>query len=215
MKTRVMLVEDHTLVREGFRALLRQLPDVEVVAEAGDGRTALSLIKTHLPDVVFLDITLPGMNGLEVADRVAKKWPDMRVIMLSMHVNEEYVLHAHRAGAAGFLVKYAASDELAKALRTTATGETYFSPEVAKAVEEYSQRVEGGLTSLQRLTPRQREVLQLIAEGRTTKEISQALTISVKTVETHRMQLMERLGIDHVVGLVHYAIRTGLVATDT
>ncbi len=208
---RVLLVDDHALVRAGFQALLNNIADVEVIAEAGDGRAALSLVETHHPDVVLMDIAMAGLNGLEAASRIVQEHPEVRVIMLSMHSNEEYVLQALRTGATGYLLKDASVSELELAIRAVMRQETYLSPTVARHVDEYVQRVGDATSSLNRLTARQREILQLIAEGRTTQEIAQMLNISAKTVETHRSQLMERLDIHDVAGLVRYAIRMGVV----
>ena len=212
---RVLLADDHTLVRAGICSLIKNMEGTEVIAEAGDGREALRLVRTHRPDVVLMDVAMPGLNGLEATARIAKKFPHVRVIILSMHINEEYVLQALRAGAAGYLVKGADAAELEIAIRAVARGETYLSPTVSKhVVTDYIQRISGETTSLELLTPRQREVLQLIAEGYSTKKIASTLKISVKTVETHRMQLMERLDIHDIAGLVRYAIRIGLVKPD-
>ena len=212
---RVLITDDHTLVRAGIRSLLENMEGIEVIAEAGDGREALRLVRAHRPDVVLMDIAMPGLNGLEAAARIAKKFPNVRVIILSMHVNEEYVLQALRAGAAGYMVKGADAAELEIAIRAVARGETYLSPMVSKhVVTDYIQRISGETSPLELLTPRQREVLQLIAEGYSTKKIARTLKISVKTVETHRMQLMERLDIHDIAGLVRYAIRIGLVKPD-
>jgi DNA-binding NarL/FixJ family response regulator len=212
---RVLLAEDHALVRAGFRALLENLPGIQVVAEAGDGREALHLIETHRPDVVLMDITMPGLNGLGAAARVANEFPYVHVIILSMHANEEYVLQALRAGAAGYLLKDAGPTELELAVTAVARGETYLSPPVSKhVIADYVRRVGDESSSLVQLTPRQREVLQLIAEGHTTREIARILDVSVKTAETHRAQLMERLDIHDIAGLVRYAIRVGLVSPE-
>ena len=212
---RILLADDHTLVRAGICSLIKNMEGTEVIAEAGDGREALRLVRTHRPDVVLMDVAMPGLNGLEATARIAKKFPHVRVIILSMHINEEYVLQALRAGAAGYLVKGADAAELEIAIRAVARGETYLSPTVSKhVVTDYIQRISGETTSLELLTPRQREVLQLIAEGYSTKKIASTLKISVKTVETHRMQLMERLDIHDIAGLVRYAIRVGLVRPD-
>jgi DNA-binding NarL/FixJ family response regulator len=211
---RVLLADDHVLVRAGIRALLQGLSDVEVVGEASDGRIALELTSTARPDVVFMDFSMPGLNGLESLARIAQDFPRVRVIMLSMHATEEHVLRALRAGASGYLLKDADTAELELALRAVARGETYLSPAVSKHLVEYVQRTGGEPDSLERLTPRQREILQLIAEGRTTLEIASLLRISPKTVETHRTGLMERLGLFDVPGLVRYAIRMGLVSPD-
>jgi DNA-binding NarL/FixJ family response regulator len=209
---RVLLAEDHTLVRAGLRALLRDLSEIQVVAEAGDGREALRLIEVHRPDVILMDITMPGLNGLETTARVVSKFPGVGVIILSMHADEEYVLRALHLGAVGYLLKDADVVELQRAITTVACGKTYLSPAVSGLVVDYVRQAGKELTSLDLLTPRQREVLQLIAEGHTTKEIAQILEISQKTVETHRMNTMKRLGIYDVPGLVRYAIRVGLVS---
>jgi DNA-binding NarL/FixJ family response regulator len=212
---RVLLADDHTLVRAGIRALLDKLPDVQVVAEAPDGRDALSLVKTYQPHLVLMDIAMPGLNGLEATRRMGKEFPNISVLILSMHVSEEYVWQALRAGAAGYLLKGAELAELALAINAVARGETYLSPPVSKQVmRDYVRRVGGEETLLERLTPRQREILQLIAEGATTKAIAKTLHVSSKTVETHRAQLMERLGIHDVAGLVRYAVKIGLVQTN-
>ncbi len=213
MKTiRILLADDHTLVRAGIRSLIQALPGIQVVAEAGDGREALSLIEMHQPDVALLDIAMPGLNGLEVAAQVADSFPYVRVMILSMHATEEYVLRALRAGAAGYLLKDADTAELELAINAVTRGETYLSPAVSKHVTEYIRRVgEEAHSTLERLTPRQREVLQLVAEGHTTQEIARIMNLSTKTVETHRTQLMERLDIHDIAGLVRYAVREGLV----
>lgn len=212
---RVLLVEDHALVRAGIRALLEDLGGIQVVGEAGDGHEAWRLIEARRPDVILMDIAMPGLNGLEAAARVVKEFPDIRVIMVSMYSNEEYVLKALRMGASGYLLKDAGANELEIALKAVARGNIYLSPAVSKhVIKEYIERVGGTAASLEPLTPRQREILQLIAEGRTSKEIAQEMGLSVKTVETHRANLMQRLDIHDVAGLVRYAIRMGLVTPD-
>jgi DNA-binding NarL/FixJ family response regulator len=209
---RILLTDDHALVRAGFRAILQKIEGFAVVGEAGDGIEALRLIESEKPDVVLLDITMPGLSGLEVASRISQKWPGVRAIMLSMHASEEFVLMALRAGAAGYLIKEAGPEELETAIRTVASGETYLSPSVSKhVVSGYLQRVRTPSNPVDQLTPRQKEVLQLIAEGMTNKEIARRLNISGKTVESHRTQLMERLDIHDIAGLVRFAIRVGLV----
>jgi len=215
---RVVLADDHALVRAGIRALLENIEGVAVVAEAGDGRAALRAVAEHQPDVVLMDIAMAGLNGLEATARIAREHPAVRVVILSMHANEEYVLRALQAGAIGYLLKDADTAELELAVRAAARGEAYLSPAVSRhLIADYVRRVgqdpqlaESLSHGLSLLTPRQREVLQLIAEGRTTREIARLLNISVKTVETHRAQLMERLDIHDVAGLVRYAIRAGL-----
>lgn len=211
---RVLLADDHALVRAGVRALLQSMANVQVVAEASNGREALELVKELRPDVVLMDISMEGLNGVDAAARIASEQPRTRVIMLSMHAQEEYVVKALRAGASGYLLKNAVASELEKAIQHVARGETFLSPAVSRQVSDYIRRVGQEPTALDRLTPRQREILQLIAEGNTTKKIAQVLTISVKTVETHRSQLMEQLDIHDVAGLVRYAIRTGLVTPE-
>ena len=219
---RVFLVDDHTLVRAGIHALLQSMTNVEVVGEAGDGQEALRSILKHQPDVILLDIAMSGLNGLEVAVRLAKEAPAVRVVMLSMHANEEYVMRALQAGVAGYLLKDSAAAELELALKAVERGEKYLSPVVSRQVISYVQRIQGqekeGLTFtpslLNELTSRQREILQLIAEGKTTKEIATLLHLSIKTVETHRAQLMSRLNIHDIAGLVRYAVRIGLVSLE-
>ena len=209
---RVLLAEDHALVRAGFHALLQNLPGVLVVAEAGDGHEALHQIEVHRPDVVLLDITMPRMSGIEVAARATKLFPHVRVIMLSMHANEEYVWEALRAGASGYLLKDASIAELKLALAAVARGEPYLSAEVSKYVIAGYVRRGGESNQVDLLTPRQREILRLIAEGHTTHDIAVMLQISDKTVETHRSQLMRRLSLRDVTSVVRFAIRHGLVS---
>lgn len=216
---RVVLADDHRLVRAGVRALLERLPDIEVVGEAGDGREALGLLKTVQPDVALLDIGMAGMNGLEAATRATKEFPRVRTLILSMHASEEYVLRALRAGAAGYLLKDSATAELELAIKAVARGETYLSPAMSKhIVADYVRRVGGGgaaeAAPYETLTPRQREILQLVAEGQSTKAIAKTLDVSIKTVETHRAEIMERLDIHDIAGLVRYAIRTGLISPE-
>ena len=208
---RVLLADDHALVRAGMRSLLRDIEGVVVVGEAADGGQALALAERERPDVVLLDIAMKGMNGLVAAARFRELHPGIKVIILSMHASEEYVLQALRAGAAAYLIKDSATAELELALRSVMRGETYLSPAISRqVVEGYVKRVGAGAAE-DPLTPRQRDVLKRIAEGRSTKEIAFDLGLSVKTIETHRAQIMERLGIRDVAGLVRYALRTGLV----
>ena len=208
---RVLLADDHALVRAGMRSLLRDIAGIEVVGEAADGAEALAVAAREKPDVVLLDIAMKGMSGLEAATRFREQHPGIKVIILSMHASEEYVLQALRAGAAAYLIKDSATAELELALKSVVRGETYLSPAISRqVVEGYVRRVSAGAAE-DPLTPRQREVLKGIAEGRSTKEIAFSLGLSVKTVETHRAQVMERLGIRDIAGLVRYAMRTGLV----
>jgi DNA-binding NarL/FixJ family response regulator len=212
---KVLLADDHTLVRAGIRGLLEGLPGMEVVGEAGDGHEALRLAEALKPDVVLLDVSMPGLNGLEVAGRIPTIDPSMRVLVLSMHTSEEYVLRALRAGCSGYLLKGSAVSELEVAVRAVARGETYLSPAVSKrVVDEYVGRTGGAADPLEALTPRQREILQLVAEGHTSKDVANRLHLSVKTVEAHRAQLMERLGVHDLAGLVRFAVRVGLVTPE-
>ena len=214
-RLRVLLVDDHALVRAGIRSLLQELPDVEVVAEASDGAQALQLAQREQPDVVLMDIAMKGMNGLEAAAKLRERQPGVKVVILSMHTSEEYVLLALRAGAAAYLIKDSATAELGLALNSVMRGETYLSPAISRqVVDGYVQRVGTG-AGADPLTQRQREVLKHIAEGRSTKEIAFELDLSVKTIETHRAQIMERLGIRDVAGLVRYAMRVGIVPPET
>jgi len=206
-----LIAEDHTLVRIGIRALLEDFDGVEVAGEAGDGCEALRLIQAQQPDVVLMDLTMPEMNGLEATSRAAREFPNVRVLILSAHADQEYVWQALQAGARGYVLKDDSPQELELAIKTVARGESYLSP----AVSSYAQRLDREPGSLKRLTPRQREVLQLVAEGYKTKEIAQKLQISIKTVETHRARLMEQLNIYDIAGLVRYAIRMGLVTPDS
>jgi DNA-binding NarL/FixJ family response regulator len=213
--TRVLLADDHDLVRAGIRALIEQIATVRVVAEASDGWETLRLIAKHQPDLVLLDIIMPRLNGFEVLDHVKKEFPEVRVIILSAHETEEYVVHALRAGAAGYLTKHAACSELSLAIKTVMNGETFLSPRFSvRTFLEHARDRGPGPYSRWALTPRQHEVLRMIAESHTTKHIALKLDISVKTVESHRAQLMERLNIHDVAGLVRYAIKTGLVKID-
>jgi DNA-binding NarL/FixJ family response regulator len=209
---RILLADDHTLVRAGIHGLLQGLPGVEVVGEAGDGQEALRLAEALRPDVVLMDVGMPGLNGLEVAGRLATLDASIRVIILSMHTSEEYVLRALRAGCAGYLLKASAVAELEVAVRAVARGESYLSPAVSKrVVDDYVSRTGGATDPLDALTPRQREILQLAAEGHSSKEIAERLGVSYRTVEAHRAQLMERLGVHDLAGLVRFAVRVGLI----
>ncbi len=216
MKTiRVVLAEDHALVRAGIRSLLEKLSGVEVVGEAADGHEALKAVEELSPDLLLLDVSMPGMNGLEAAARAVRQSKRTRVVLLSMHANEEYVQQALACGAAGYLLKDAGTAELEIAVRAVARGETYLSPAVSRAViADYVRRIGPERRPLDVLTARQREILQMIAEGHTTKDIARSLDLGVKTIETHRAQLMNRLDIHDVAGLVRYAVRVGLVNSE-
>ena len=209
---RLLLADDHTLVRAGIRSLLESIEGVDVIAETGDGREALELIAKHRPDVALLDIGMPGLNGLEVAKRTPQASPETRIIILSMHADAAYVKKALRAGVAGYLLKGASVAELPLAVQAVMRGESYLTPKISSSVVEgILGKEEQEPDPLDGLTTRQREILQLIAEGQSTKEIAGILEISVKTVESHRLRMMDRLGIHDVPGLVRFAVRAGLV----
>ena len=215
MTVRVLLAEDHLLVRAGIRALLSAFADMEVVGEVTSGIEAVEAVAVLAPDVVLLDISMHGMNGLEAARRIASDPPATRVIMVSMHASEDYVARSLRAGAQGYLTKASAAQELERALRAVMAGEQYIDSHISRAaLEAYMRRLGDDENEKDVLTARQREILQLIAESLGTKEIAYRLGVSTKTVETHRKQLMDRLNIHDVAGLVRYAIRTGVVSSD-
>ena len=212
---RILLADDHTLIRAGIIALLRELDGVEVVAEASDGREAIDLIDRNDPDIVLTDIAMPRMAGLELTARVVRDYPRAKVIILSMHSDEEYVCQAFLAGAKGYLLKSSCTSELERAIRSVVEGETYLSPAISKQViDDYVSRTRSEARPPGPLTPRQLQVLRGIAAGKTTKAIARTLGISAKTVETHRSLLMERLSIRDVAGLVRYALRRGIVSPD-
>ena len=212
----VILADDHSLVRAGIRSLLEQLPNLTIVAEAGDGREALALVQARTPDVIVMDITMPGLNGLDATARIVQEHPRTKVLILSMHTGEEYVRHALRAGASGYLLKDAATTELALAIEALRHNRSYLSSAISKDVINRHRRQSQDPKSrpVKPLTPRMREILQLIAEGDSTKEIAHRLSLSVKTIETHRMHLMARLNIHDVAGLVRYALRNGLISAE-
>ena len=206
---RVLLADDHAIVREGLRALLAREADMQVVAEAGDGREALRLAQQTRPDVAAMDLSMPLLNGLEAARQMASWEAGPRSILLTMHAEERYVLEALRAGARGYVLKKQAAADLIRAIREVAGGSVYLSPGVSAVVAD-AIRSPAPLPE-ERLTPREREVLQLVAEGKTTKEISSILGVSVKTADTHRTSLMQKLDIHDIAGLTRYAIRQGLI----
>lgn len=206
---KILVADDHNLVRAGLTALIARLPDMEIVGEAADGRQALRMVRELMPDMVLMDIAMPGLNGLEAAERIHGIQPQTKIIILSMHANEEYVAQALKAGASGYLLKDAATTELEMALKSVSMGQFYLSPAISRQVVD--NYLHGGPTGIDVLTPRQREILQLIAEGKSTRDIADTLHLSVKTVETHRAQLMERLDIHDVAGLIRYALKKGLI----
>ena len=216
MKIRVLLADDHDLVRAGFRALLEHESDMEVVAEAGDGRTTEELIGKHLPDVAVLDVAMPELNGIDVTRRVAAKWPDVKVIALSMHSEQVYVREMLRAGASGYLTKSGGARELVDAIRQVAAGRAYLSPAITRFVADEFAGVspQPAESSFATLSAGEREVLQLLAEGANSKEIAQRLTVSVRTIDARRQKVMEKLDLHSVAELIRYAIREGLTPLD-
>jgi DNA-binding NarL/FixJ family response regulator len=215
-KARIVIAGNHRLMRAGFRILLEAIPGIKVVGEASDGREALELIRKRRPNIVIVGLGLSGLNGFEVIARITKEFPEIKAILSSLHANKEYVAQALVAGAAGYLAKDTAPAELRLAIDAASTGGTYLSRDISRRdVEKYMQRTSGRGAALMRLTSRQREILQLIADGKNTKEIAFLLALSVKTVEAHRARLMSRLGIYDIVGLVRYAMRVGLVGLET
>lgn len=218
-KIRVLLAEDHTIVRKGLCSLLDKETGIEVVGEAEDGREAIVKAEELHPDVVVMDIAMPGLNGLEATRQLKKRFPDMKILILTMHANEEYVLKSLKAGASGYLVKKAAPTELISAINAVHLGHSFLSPSISRTViDEYirrSEEISVGEEGFEQLTVREREVLQLIAEGRKTREIAELLYISIKTVESHRSHIMDKLDIHSTAELTRYAIRKGIISSDT
>jgi DNA-binding NarL/FixJ family response regulator len=211
---RIILADDHTLVRAGFRALLTEM-GLQIVAEAGTGLEVLERVAEHKPDLVLMDIAMPALSGLEATARLTKRYPTLRVVIISMHANIEYARRALQAGAAGYLLKNAKAAELETALAVVAQGDVYLSPAVAKFVAaDYVVGSEAGSSARGRLSPREVEILQLIARGYTRRQIAEKLDISVKTFDTHRSQLMRHLRIPDAAGLVRFATEMGLVTPD-
>ena len=215
---KVLLTEDHTIVRKGLRSLLDEEIGIKVVGEAEDGREAMRRAEALQPDVVLMDIAMPGLNGLEATRQLKKRFPEMKIIILTVHANEEYVLETLRAGASGYLVKKAAPDELISAIRAVYKGDSFLSPSISRTViDEYIRKVEKPSKrdeTYEKLTNREKEVLQLIAEGYKTTEIADKLYISQKTVETHRANIMKKLEIRSTAKLTRYAMRKGIVSPD-
>jgi DNA-binding NarL/FixJ family response regulator len=212
-KIRVLLAEDHTIVRQGISALLRSEPDIEVAGEAADGLEALELAKKLIPDVVLMDIAMRNLNGLEATRKIKKLFPHTKVLVLTMYDNEEWIFQILKVGASGYLIKDSAMTELTSAIRAVHQGDSYLSPSISKKViDEYIRKAEmgekSGLENL--LSGREREILQLIAEGHSVPQIASLLCISKKTVEAHKNHIMDKLNIRDKVGLIKYAIRTGL-----
>jgi two-component system response regulator NreC len=211
-KASVLLVEDHIVVRQGIKALLSDEPDLEIVGEADNGREALQAVMELQPNLVLMDISMPGLNGIEATRQIRQRYPEVKVIVLSMHANEEYVFQVLRAGASGYVLKQSDSSEVLTAIRAALAGGSFLSPPISRAViDDYVRRAEarGEESDLDLLTSREREVLQLLAEGMSNREIADQLNISVKTVETHRSNMMNKLDVDSKTELIKYALRKG------
>jgi len=215
-KIKVVVADDHTILRQGIKALLDNLEEIEVVGEAKDGREAIKAIEELSPDVILMDIAMPGLNGLEATRRIKKKFPRTKVVVLTMHTNEEYIFQILNAGADGYLVKETAFQDLISAINSVHRGEAFMSPSISKKVmTDYIQRAQGEeRVGFDTLTTREREILQLVAEGNSNKKIAEVLFISPKTVETHRAHIMDKLNIHDRAGLIKYAIRKGMINID-
>ena len=212
-KIKVLVADDHTILRQGIKSLLANEEEIEVIGEAKDGREALTIIEETLPDVILMDIAMPGLNGLEATRRIKKKFPRMKVLVLTMYTNEEYIFQILNAGANGYLVKETAFQDLISAIKAVYKNEAFMSPSISKKViNSYIKRAQNDEeVTCEVLTTREREILQLIAEGNSSKKIAELLFISPKTVETHRTHIMDKLNIHNRTGLVKYAIRKGIV----
>jgi len=213
---KILLVDDHRMLREGLRAMLEREPDLEVVGEAGDGHAAVAAARALVPDVIVMDISMPGLNGLEATRHILAEQPGVRVVGLSMHSDRRYLRAVFEAGATGYLLKNAASDELVQAIRAVARGQHYVSPSIAGLIVEgfVAGASSGAPASPVELSAREREVLQLLAEGNTSKDVAARLGLALSTVETHRRQISTKLGIHSIAGLTKYAIRHGLTSVD-
>ena len=214
-KIRILLADDHKLMRSGLRLLIEQQPDLTVVGEAADGREAVALAKSLRPDVAVMDISMPNLNGIEAAHQITQSQAELAVIVLSMHPDESYVLRALKAGAKGYLLKDSAESDLITAVRAVARGKSFFSPAVSKVLlDDYIRKLKrsGAEDAYDLLTPREREVLQLVAEGKSNKEVANLLNLSVYTVETHRSNIMQKLNLKGVPELTLYAVRKGIIS---
>ncbi len=214
-KTRVLLADDHVLIRAGLRMVVDAQPDLTVVGEAGDGSEAVNQAESLKPDVAVLDIGMPRLNGIDAAQQIREKLPETQIVMLSMHSDEGYVLRALKAGAKAYLLKDSAETDLARAIRAAAEGKSFFSPAVGRVLlEDYVRKLQrtGGEDSYDLLSPREREILQLVAEGKSSKEIANLLNLSVYTVETHRARVMQKLNLRGIPELILYAVRKGIIS---
>lgn len=216
MGTRILIVDDHTIIRQGLRSLLEKEPDMEVVAEAGDGRASLRLVQEHAPDVVLMDIAMPGLNGIEATSQILASAPATRVIGLSMYKDRRFITGMLQAGALGYMPKDCAFEELVQGIRAVVANRMYLSPTITPTlVKGYLNQLENmDGTRFSTLTRKEREVLRLLAQGKATREIANCLGVSVKTIETHRRHITEKLNVHSLAELVKYAIREGIVSLD-
>jgi len=216
MRIKVLLVDDHAMIREGLRSLLDKQPGMEVIADADDGRKAIELVREHLPDIIVMDITMRGLNGIEATRQITQEFPSVKVIALSIHSKRRYVTDMLSAGASGYVLKECLFDELVQAIQAVVTGGRYLSPRITDVVvDDYVRRLSTIDNSpLETLTSRQREVLQLVAEGKSTKQIALELHVSTKTIEANRRQIMDKLDIHSIAELTKYAVREGLTTLE-
>ncbi|MGI8825126.1 MAG: response regulator [Chloroflexota bacterium] len=216
MPCRVLLVDDHAIVREGLRLVLAAEENIEVIGEGGDGREALDLLEALHPDVIVMDIAMPNLNGLEATRQITRRFPAVRVVILTMHENQQYLLQIIKAGATGCVLKRSMGRELVTAIASAMRGESYFSPTIATTIVEDYRRLLAHPEKIDEdpLTEREREILQLVVEGQTNRQIADLLTLSIKTVQAHRANIMEKLGAHDRADLVKYAIRTGMISSE-
>ena len=214
---RILIAEDHTIVRKGLCSILKNEKDIDVIGEAENGKEAIKKVEELTPDVVVMDISMPLLNGLEATRQIKRRFPEVKVLILTVHSNEEYISEILKAGASGYLVKKAAPEELVAAIHAVAQGNSFLSPSISKSVIKKFLQVAGAEAGLEKsslLTEREREVLQLIAEGHPTRKIAEMLFISVKTVEAHRSHIMEKLDLHNIADLTRYAVRTGIISPE-
>jgi DNA-binding NarL/FixJ family response regulator len=216
MNIKVLLVDDHAIIREGLRSLLEKQPEMEVIADTDDGRKARQLVRELLPDIVIMDITMPGLNGIEATRQITAEYPDVKVIALSIHSKRRYVADMLSAGATGYILKECLFDELVAAIKAVAAGGRYLSPRITDVVvSDYVKRLSASADSpFEALKAREREVLQLVAEGKSTKQIALELHVSIKTIEANRRQIMDKLNIHSIAELTKYAVREGLTTIE-
>jgi len=212
--TRIVLADDHTVVRKGLRLLIESVPEFEVVADAADGRRAVALVEEHRPDVIIMDVAMPTLNGIEAARQISSKLPNVAIVFLSMHSDEAYVIKALKAGARAYLLKDSAENDLINAVRAVSEGKSFFSPAISKMLaEDYMHQMQehGVEDSFELLTTREREILQLLAEGKSNKEVAGLLNLSLYTVETHRGNIFQKLNLHSTADLILYAVRKGVI----